>query len=512
MVLRQASINKHLQVILGTLFFFLFSSPVQSKSFNLTSGYQEAYLELLRLHFDNATQIIKEEEASDPNNVPYIFLNGYIDFLKYSINEETADYKRFASLLQHRLDIMNQVPETSPWRLYCQAQLNLQSGMAAMKGGNYLRAANDISKSYSLFKKNEKLFPYFLPGKAGLGLMYVLFGSVPDSYKWVTSTLGYEGDVLKGKQLIRGVLGSSVKEFPFLFNECLFLYTFISFNFGSSTQADLNEIAIIYNQKKVIDEIAVNPLLTYSAASLYLKKGENDLALKLLVNRPQDKSYYSFHYLDYLTGVAYLNKIDPHCRLFFLKYINNYKGDYYIKSAYQKLAWSYLLLNDYDNYKTYIFRVKLLGEQTTENDMEAQFEAQNQNIPLKELLMARLLCDGGYYSQAENILLRLNQNILQEIERNEYLYRFARIKHQTNDLTQAKKMYLKASITGKDLDSWYAANSLLMLGNIYEGEQNFNQAYKYYLACLKQDFTLYKNGIHQKAKAGLNRTKRGRPF
>ncbi len=511
MVLPQASINKHLPTLLGCIFFLLLNTPAQSKSFNLTPGYREAYLELLRLRFDNANQLIKAEEIADPSNVTYAFLYGYIDFLKYSINEETVDYDRLVTSLQDRIDQLNQVSESSPWRLNCQAQLYLQSGLASMKNGNYFRAANDISKSYSLFKRNEKLFPDFLPGKAGLGLMNVLFGSVPDSFKWVTTTLGFEGDVSRGSQLLRSVIDASLKEYPFLYNESLFLYTFITFNFSSSTQSDVQEMEVLYGQKHVRKELAVNPLLIYSAASLYLKNGNNDEALKLLVNRPLHHSYYPFHYLDYLTGIAYLNKIDPRCRLYFLKYINNYKGDYFIKSAYQKLAWSYLALDDEDNYKKYISRVKLFGEQATENDKEAQFETSNGKVPQKELLKARLLCDGGYYDKAENVLIQLNQNLLQEIWRNEYYYRLARIKHQTGHLTKAKELYIKTFQTGKNLDSWYPANSLLMLGTIHEEEGDIKKAHYYYSECLKQDFTLYKSGIHQKAMAGMSRTKRGRP-
>lgn len=492
--------------ILLTIFLCLVLSCGKASDLVLTQDYRDAYMEILRLRFDNAMLIINREKHSNPANVSYAYLQNYIDFLKVLISEEEHNFDTFFKNKPSRVKLILTVDRSSPWYLYSQAQMNLQSGIIFVKSGDYLKAALDIKKAYHQFVENDKRFPDFKPNKAGLGLLHIIIGSIPDSFKWIPGLLNMEGNINRGLKELHSILSNNKMDesFPYLFNECLFITSFVTYNLAvneSNTFIFLN----IIKSERVESEIKKNPLLIYAIASFYAHQGLNDKALSLLTNRPSDLSYYSFHYLDYLTGEAKLNKLDKNARTYFLRYIANFKGKYYIKAAYQRIAWSYLLENNFNEYRKNISRIELFGSEDMESDKEAVTEARKNKIPNTELLKARLLFDGGYYHRAAQILHTTKTDAFTLQEMVEYSYRQARIQHKLGNLSKAKELYHNTYKKGRNLPEYYAANSLLNLGNIYEQERNLKLAMVCYKECLKLDFTEYRYSILQKAKAGVNR-------
>lgn len=474
--------------------------------FEMTPAYSKAYLEILRLRFSTASSIINREKEKDPSNQADAYLMSYLDFLKALISEEDKNYAVLQSNKIVRINKIQSVSTTSPWRLYSLGQLNLQSGMASAKTGDYVKAALDIKKAYTQFTENQRHFPAFKPNKAGLGLLHVLIGTIPESYRWITGIFGMEGDVKEGLNELQGLLTSvsNDNEYPYLYNECIFITTFITFNLTITDDNVASMLHILENDKSS-REIKSNPLLIYAVASFYSNRGMNDKALALLSERPLDESYYEFCYLDYLTGVALLNKLDKSARIYFLKYITNFKGKNFIKASYQRLAWSYLIEGDFAGYKKFISRVKLFGDDKMDNDREAFNEATRNVIPDLRLLKVRLLFDGGYYDPSEKLLNQLSPKTLTEQGNIEYLYRSARINHKKGDLLKAKHLYYETYKKGKAYTTYYAANSMLNLGNIYEKEGNSTQSLWCYKQCFILDFNEYHNSITQKAKAGINR-------
>jgi tetratricopeptide (TPR) repeat protein len=70
---------------------------------------------------------------------------------------------------------------------------------------------------------------------------------------------------------------------------------------------------------------------------------------------------------------------------------------------------------------------------------------------------------------------------------------------------EAISYYLKA-IQATGTNAWYfAPNSCLKIGNIYEKQGEKAKAEQYYKKALAYDSHPYKNSIDAEAKAGLNR-------
>ena len=183
-----------------------------------------------------------------------------------------------------------------------------------------------------------------------------------------------------------------------------------------------------------------------------------------------------------------------------------YKGENHIKSSFQKIAWVYLLKGDSVNYFHFINKADNLGASAVDADKQAQKEAQSGRAPNINLLRARLLFDGGYYKKAADEMNKISEaNFKTTEEQTEYFYRTARIYDEWDKKDSAIILYNKAIEKGKDLPRYFAANSAFESGKIYEARGDKEKATQFYNLCLSFENHEYKNGLDQKAKAGLNR-------
>ncbi len=255
------------------------------------------------------------------------------------------------------------------------------------------------------------------------------------------------------------------------------------------------------------------PLIIFARASILMKNGLNDRALKVLQKRITSPEAFPFYYLDYLEGLARLNQLDLEAASFFLRYLDNFKGMNYLKSAYQKLAWISLIQGDTVKYEDYIVLLKKRGSSLVDEDKQAFNEATIGVRPSVVLLRSRLLFDGGYYQLA---LAELLDNPVRTFLKNrrdlvEYTYRLARIYHETGNTVKALDYYRQTIHRGSNEPYYFAAASAFQMGLIYENSGNLVKADSAYRKCLSIKTPEYKTSLNQKAKAGLNRLKKNRP-
>ena len=186
-------------------------------------------------------------------------------------------------------------------------------------------------------------------------------------------------------------------------------------------------------------------------------------------------------------------------------YIKEFRGVNYIKDAYLKIAYYYLLQNDAEKYAYFIKQVKTRGNTVDEKDRQALSEA-NDTKPDIDLLKARFYFDGGYYSKALAQLLSKDVNSLKLTrDRTEYYYRMGRIYDKTDKFSGAVLNYQRAINFGKTTHYYYAANAALSIGRLYETKRDYKKAAEYYNQAIDMKDHEYKNSIDDDAKAGLKR-------
>ena len=488
-----------------SILFIISNICIGQYKYDFNQNCVNAYSSIISLKFNEGKKLIELEKTIHPeNNIPY-FLENYIYFLTVFIAEEEKDFEKFDDLKDQLIDRLKEGDQNSPYYRYCLAQVNLQWSVTRAKFKEYTTATLEINKAYRLLEENNEQFPEFLPNLINLGMMHTLIGTVPDNYNWVKKLVGVEGTIDQGVNEILKVLNASLtqKEYSHYKAECLFYLSLIQINLTTNRQKALDNIKLIESDSSSLK----SPLAIYAISRIYSDNGLNDKAIDLLLSRPMGDEYFPFYFLDYLTGIAKLNRLDSDAYKYLYKYVINFKGVNYIKDAYQKIAWYYLVNENIEKYQESIGKVILYGNSVVDADIQAEKEAKNKITPNAYLLKARLLFDGGYYEKALAAITSSKTTGFLKNTRDslEFSYRIGRIYHEWGKPEVSIPFYIKTIENGATSRYYYAANAALQLGFIYESTEEYKKAEHYYKLAQSMENDEYKNSINQKAKAGLNR-------
>jgi TolA-binding protein len=483
------------------LVLFFAADALAAGRFEFTPKAKEAYDKVINLRFDEARRLIYQIKTEDPDNLIVYHIENYIDFFSVFINENKNEFKRLEKNKDYRLKQLKKGDPNSPYYLYTQAEVGLQWALARLKFEEYFNAFNEIKTAYKQLKKNSQKFPDFLANNKSMGILHAIVGTVPDSYKWGVKLLGgMDGTIEEGRNEIEDVL-EYARHNDFIFEEeTLVMYAFLLLYLKNQDDEAWTSI----HSGKLLPE--KNPLACFALANVAMRTGKNDEAIQLLKNRPRGPAFMPFPYLDYMLGAAKLNRMDADADAFLKAYIRKFRGVNYIKQANQKIAWYHLLNGNQAGYQEYILKCKTTGGTVVDGDKNALDEAESGQIPDIDLLKARVLFDGGYYKRAYQLLKQKNKSDYPSKQfKLEYTYRLGRITHKMNNNDEAIVYYQETIDNGKDETWYYACNAALQIGNIYEDKRNIEKAREYYKTCLSIKPDEYKNSLHQKAKAGLNR-------
>ena len=462
---------------------------------------REAYELIFSLRFQEARESLVRLRITEPDNLIVHSLYNYLDCLGIFIGEQSETYEKLRHQKQLRLnEIRDHGDRQSPYYLYTQADIHLQWAITRVKFEDYFAAVMEIKRAFNLLTRNEALFPNFMPNKKNLGLLHALVGTVPDQYRWAPRLLGMDGTIAQGMAEIEEVLIHAENE-DFVFrDEVYVMYAYLLLhleNQGEKAWALIDAAPIDPTQ---------NPLACFVKANVAMKTGRNDLAIKVLEDKPEGPAYFPFAYLHFMEGVAKLQTLDPDADQPLMRFLQQTRGMHYIKEAYQKLAWHELIHQRPHRYQRYMEACARLGAAVVEEDKTAQYEARIRHVPEPNLLTARVLFDGGYYLRAIRYLEKMDQRLLSETKwQLEYHYRLGRLKHANKDLSEALIYYQKTVDLGEFEGFYFACNAALMMGRIYEKQGNVEKAKEAYQRTLSIKPDQYQSSLHQKAKAGLNR-------
>ena len=469
-------------------------------NFDFNNNCIKAYQAIMQLKINEAKILILREKQQNPNNGIPILLDNYVDYFTILTSESKVDYDRLKKNRSIRLDLLEEQDSKSPYYLFAQAEINIQWALLQGKFQEYFSAALNINRADDLLKGNIEKFPNFLPNKKGAALINIVLGAVPSNLRGFLKTFGLSGDVQSGvKDLENLIISLPKSSYGFYRDEVIFFYAL------SETEAVKNK----NNQQKIIAQLAIlnNQSLIKSYLQGYVssKNFRNDDALTYLLSSPQGNQYKDFFAIDYLIGNAKVNKMDNDANVYLLKYIKEFRGLNFIKDAYLKLAYYYLLRGDNDTYQSYLKMVRSQGNILIEKDKQALREA-NDNAPNLDLLKARFFFDGGYYNKALLQLKNKNPDSFKLVrDKIEFFYRLGRIYDESEKDSDALVNYQKAITLGKTSTYYFAANAALCMGAIFEVRKDKTKARLYYNKAIDMKHHEYQNSIESKAKEGLKR-------
>jgi TolA-binding protein len=470
-----------------------------SQNFTTNEDYHKAYALLLDLKFEEAERKIQAMRIADEQNLATVYLEDLSDFLYIVVTEDEDQFDQRKEHKSARLNLLEKLPNDSPHRLLAEGEIHLHWAFSSMRFGEYFSAASGINKAFHSLEKNTKKHPDFLPTYKSMGLLHTLIGTVPDNYKWATKLMGVDGTIEQGVSEMEMVLQKSANktEYQNLRKETLFLLTFLHINL-------LNDRESLSKFEALVDQES-GPLMDFAKASLLKEQGKTAEAISVLEQNPEATN--SFPYLNFLLGEMKLARMDEDASEPLVRFLNSFKGNSYKKAAQQKLAWHALLIqNDEAAYRKLIQKIDDLGGEMLDEDKSAQKEFESGEIQNQILLKARLQFDGGFYQEALQTLVNSDSKSFKtKDEKLEFTYRLGRIHHEMGNIKDAISYYRMTIENGRSSKRYFAANSSLMLGLIYESQGNSEKAITAFEACPDFNNSEYRNSINQKAKAGILR-------
>ena len=470
--------------------------------FDYNADIQEVYEQIIDLRFDEARASLDSLELATPDNLARLHIENYIDFFTIFIDEDEELFKELKKDQKRRLKQIDSADDSSPYKLFAQAEINLQWAIMRSKFGEQIPVLKDIYSAYRDLKENQAKFPEFEENKKSLSIIHAVNETIPIP-KFIKRLFALEGSIERGEKEIQEMLEYSIETNSMFYPEALGAYAVITLY----QRNDLEKAYEIIQSSQL--NPAKSPLVGFLFAKIAQRAGYNDAAIQYLTSCPKGEKYKSFDYLDFLLGLSYLRQLNPKAKSHLEAFVQNFEGRLYIKEAYQKLAWNALVMEDnIADYKKYIALAGSEGTSIVDDDKQAEAEAKNGEIPNPEMLKSRLLFDGGYYKRAYNTLIKnahrfvYNKKLILE-----YNYRMGRCSQALKNYPDAVVFFSQTIDKGMKSKEYYACNAALQMGTIFEIQNDYKKAKKYFKMCRDMKPSKYKTSLHQKAKAGLERIK-----
>jgi len=473
-----------------------------SYTFDFNEDCRKAYADIVRLKLYSGRQILDQEKKLHPANLIPYFLDNYIDFFTLFFNEDPAEYKLRKPNLEKRLALMKKGDPSSPFFEFTRSVIYFQWAAVEIKFGEHWDAAWSFRKSFLTGKENLNRFPGFQPSRMLQGAMQVAAGTIPPGYQWLSNMLGIRGTIASGMSELESVLRSP-DPFALLFHdEASFYYLYLQFYI-------LNErdqvFEYIRNQHW---NTHTNYLFAYLLANLSLNNQNASVTEEVIHHLSKEPGYLQMPVWDMQLGYAMADRLDRGSVVYLERYLDQFKGKFYVKDVLQKISWIYFLNHEPELAAAARARILVSGSTETDADKQAMKEAESGRWPNEILLKARLLDDGGYYARALEVLSGKN-DFTDPGDKLEYSYRLGRIYDALGNQKEALLSYQEAMTLGATRKEYYAARAALQTGYIYERQGDKKTALVYFNKVLAMKSHDYKNALDQKAKAGIERCQEG---
>ena len=493
------------RALLWVVFFmglFFANSICAQKVYDFNATCVQAYTEVNKLKIAPATALIAKAKQQNPQNLIPVLLDAYTDFYILFLLENPADYKFRFKNFERTIEALEEGPKNNPLYNYCLSNVYIHRAMVSLKFGHFWDAGWDIRRSFMLADENHKKFPAFTGDDLLYGALQGIVGTVPKGYQWLTNLLGMRGSQKEGMKMVANFANGTDVWAKLFSPESHFIYPYLLFHLQNEKDA-----ALAFIKDKKLD-LVNNHLHAWTAANLALNHKASSQTKSIIENRNKSAEYVSLPFWDFELGCAKLYALDlDGATPLLTKYTEQFKGNFYIKDALQKLSWANFLKGDMRAAEAARKQIFLRGGTDTDADKQALKDAKTGVWPNPLLLKARLLTDGGYTKEALAILQGKQQQFSSASDKLEYVYRIGRIYEDLGKETEAISLYKETIKLGANQTAYFAARAALQAGQILEKRGQKLEAIAFYEQCLSMEEHSYKNSLDQRAKAGIARCK-----
>lgn len=467
--------------------FFVFTAWSANGQSSLLQSYQDV------LNFDFSTPIgaQRDNNSGIPNFDLYVDNLREVTYLLFTENEKAFDSLRRNE--KPRLKTLKNVEKPSPYTNFLRAEIKIQWAFTKLKFGETWSGVWALRSAYKTIKRNIEAYPDFELNYKSLGLLHVIFGAVPDGYRWTLSLLGLEGDTQKG-----------LKE----------LYNIMDTRSPFSTEIRL--VAALVESYLIEDHAAALKLVEsentgslmakrYVQVLILMKSHQSAKAADIMeevlnaLKSPETKPL--FQYL--LAEARFQEGNYPTARGHYRNFLQNFHGSNHTKDATFKWGLCEQFMGNGSTAQALYNRAMDI-EADSEADKNAQKLMKARPFPDGSLLVIRYAIDGGFYNKADSVFKDINIGSFPPYQQFELVYRQARMRHLQENLTEASRLYKEVIAKDEEMpETYFVPNSYLQLGYLEVKRGNDQMAIDYFEKVLTFRKHPYKNSLDSKAKIAL---------
>jgi len=461
----------------------------------LSSVAGRAYAELLKLKVRSCRQLLATEPSGAPGT---LLVADCADFVELLISQDASRYDATLAAQDTRLAQLGHAP-ASALRDYALAEIRLHQALAQLAFRHEVRGAWNLRQVALLTQDNARRYPAFAPMRKTLGLCQFGIGSLPEGYHWLLRLLGLRGSVEEGLQNLARAAAQPHDFQP----ESQILQALIRESYYKKGDESLALVG------RLAREQPDNLLYSYLLISLHKRQHHGEAALAAYRARPTGPAYLPLAYLHHLVADLLLYRGDyAASSAENQQFLRDFRGEYYRKDAAFKLylaAW--LGGAPAATAERYRQQINLAGPLTIEEDIYAQRFYHDAQLLNPTLTRARLLTDGGYYTQALSTLQQFRLAATAPVrDRLEAPYRRARVWQGLERLDSARLDYLRTLRLSARLGEppyYFAPQAALQLGYLAQAAGQRTAAKSYFEQAMAYPKHEYKNSTDQKAKLAL---------
>lgn len=456
-----------------------------------------AFQKLTRLELGATKEILSHFQRVQQDKPLTDYLLNYADFLEVFISGDTELWEEYRINSAKRLKRIAGY-EKDEYYYYSIWNIHLHNAFLRVKFGDNIRAGISIYNFYKILEESVNSHPENFMNLQGKAFFEIFFGMIPNEYLWFFRLAGFRGDYQKGIEYLN-TYASLVKKVPGFFEEARLFQLIVLLQLENKPEEVVKEI-----ENRTDFNTIDSPSRFLYILSL-IKTGNSEKSIHVLRSYRPEPLEYEIVFMRFLLGEVLLYRGETGAGRHFEYFLQNYKGIDYRKSAWHRLAMYYLIEKNTENFRYCLKNLQTDGSLLIDPDKQAFSELSYLPDYHPALLKSRLRFDGGYYTQALTELSGFNpKGRRQELE---FLYRMGRIYHKTDNLLNANVYYHKVIDADRGSGYYFAANSALMLAEIYASNNEETKAAEYFRLALRLNQGEYKRSIDFQSRRGLKKLK-----
>lgn len=467
-----------------TIFSFILSIPdaIYGQSSEVYPSDEEIYqgLDLIyNLRFEEAEQTFKTLQVNYPDDVKSYFYESLIYFYRAIMTGDEQVYDKFIDLSDNVInmceDILND-DDNNLETLYYKGQAHSYRSLLMLKLNKSLfRAAINGNSGYRILNEVIKKNPEFYDAYMGLGLYKIALGFVPNSFRWLLSIIGFDGNIKDGLSYLK--ISMEKGKFTKVDSK---VYLAI-FSIREREERDKEPIKLI---KSLTEQYPESPIFKLMYAGFLQQIGEIEESIRITIEAMRLNNYslkdeVSKSALGIL-GNAYFRKNDFRKTIEVLEaYLKYVKDDDKYNVVYFTIGSCYELLGDREtalkNYR--MVRDKFIDERDGEGEkLFYRYAMENIKEPIDEydsiLVVGMNLRESNYWEESLKVLNSLKNSKLTEKyntddDKIRLYYELGNVHLYMENLTEAKRYFEMCVALRPQRETWLVPHSYFELGKVY---------------------------------------------